>query len=148
MALSRDRTPILIAAGLMILAWAQAPAGAYELFWGNPRPQGNAIRSLAAIDATTVIAVGVEGAVLRTTDAGEHWTSLSDWDAFPNDLFGAVAMPDGSLLAVGSSPGIFKSSNQGARPRAEATTRSTSATRFTASPTACTNRCSRRAMAA
>jgi hypothetical protein len=34
----------------------------------NPQPTGNALRAVAALDGKTMIAVGEQGSILRTTD--------------------------------------------------------------------------------
>src|SRR5215217_7378309 len=43
-------------------------------FWQNPLPQGNDLRGASFIDASTATLVGVDGTIVRTTDAGSSWT--------------------------------------------------------------------------
>ena len=42
-------------------------------FWQNPLPQGNSLRSVATPDASTVIAVGDSGTILRSIAGGASW---------------------------------------------------------------------------
>src|SRR5215469_10757268 len=62
-------------------------------FWQNPLPQGNNLWSVAALDASTFIAVGEFGTILRTSDGGTTWTKQDS--GTQNRLFG-VAFGDGN----------------------------------------------------
>src|SRR5438270_707987 len=43
----------------------------------NPQPTGNALRAVAAPDVKTMVAVGAQGSILRTTDRGVAWKRIS-----------------------------------------------------------------------
>ncbi len=86
----------------------------HRFFWGNPRPQGAAIRALAFADASHGYGVGRFGATVETEDGGRSWASRGDFATFAKDLNDLVVLEGGDLLAVGASPGIFRSSDGGA----------------------------------
>jgi hypothetical protein len=75
------RTIVALACALGALAVtpALAPAavqvGSSGWQWGNPLPQGNAIRALS-FAGTQGYAGGDFGTLLHTTDAGATWTGL------------------------------------------------------------------------
>lgn len=43
----------------------------------NPNPTGNPLRAVAALNDKTIISVGGEGSILRTTDGGVTWERIS-----------------------------------------------------------------------
>jgi photosystem II stability/assembly factor-like uncharacterized protein len=45
-----------------------------DWIWQNPLPQGNYLWDLQLIDANTLFAIGQGGTVMKSTDAGVHWT--------------------------------------------------------------------------
>jgi photosystem II stability/assembly factor-like uncharacterized protein len=45
--------------------------------WQNPLPQGNCLNSVRFIDVNTGYAVGNNGTILKTTDAGTTWSTVS-----------------------------------------------------------------------
>src|SRR5258708_30718223 len=69
----------------------------------NPRPTGNALRAVGALNAKTMIAVGEQGEILRTTDAGVTWKRLSSGTAA--SLFGVSFTDANTGIAVGSQCG-------------------------------------------
>ena len=60
-----------------------AASQSQEWFWQNPLPQGNLLRAVHFVNATTGTAVGDVGTILRTTDGGSTWTeqNLTRWNA-------------------------------------------------------------------
>jgi len=48
--------------------------GSFSWGWVKPLPQGLRINDVAWLDATTALAVGDNGVILRTTDTGTTWT--------------------------------------------------------------------------
>src|SRR5882757_8883272 len=72
----------------------------------NPRPTGNALRAVAALNAKTMIAVGEQGEILRTTDAGVTWKRLSSGTAA--SLFGVSFTDANTGIAVGSQGAILR----------------------------------------
>ena len=43
----------------------------------NPQPTGSNLRAVAALNGKTMVAVGEQGVILRTTDTGVTWQRLS-----------------------------------------------------------------------
>ena len=65
----------------------------------NPQPTGNALRAVAALDVKTMIAVGAQGSILRTTDAGVTWKRISSGTAA---MLSGVSFADANTgIAVG-----------------------------------------------
>ena len=65
----------------------------------NPQPTGSVLRAVVALNANTTIAVGDQGAILRTTDAGATWTRISSGTAA---MLSGVSFADAnSGMAVG-----------------------------------------------
>ncbi|MCA9726245.1 MAG: T9SS type A sorting domain-containing protein [Candidatus Eisenbacteria bacterium] len=99
--------------GAILLTWQVLPAEATTYSWAQPRPQGNAIHDLAFVDDLTGYGVGERGSVVRTEDGGESWQLITDINAFTADLHALEILPDGTLLAAGAAPGIFRSVDDG-----------------------------------
>ncbi len=97
----------------MAAAALSAHATEWEFSWANPLPQGNALGGVAFEDASTGYAVGDRGAVIKSTDGGLIWEHISLFPALSADLKDVLVLSPGSLLAVGSSPGIFRSDDGG-----------------------------------
>jgi len=98
---------------LFCLVLSTGAAEDYDFSWANPLPQGNALYSLAFEDGEIGLAVGDKGTVLRSTDRGQSWTDLSDFEIFSVDLRSVISVGPGDYLAVGKSPGIFRSVDGG-----------------------------------
>ncbi|MDP3148856.1 MAG: YCF48-related protein [Ignavibacteria bacterium] len=47
-----------------------------QWFWQNPLPQNNNLKAVKYITSTFVLAVGDNGAVMKSTDGGSTWTKL------------------------------------------------------------------------
>lgn len=90
-----------------------ATSGIAALRWLNPNPQGNSIEALAFESSLVGYAVGVRGTTLRTTDGGASWTDLSDPIGFFADLRDLEVLAPGTLLAIGTGAGIYRSTNAG-----------------------------------
>src|SRR5688572_27862030 len=105
----------LLAISCLALALAPAPARAadYTFTWGLPTPQGNALVGADFGDATTGYAVGPRGTVLATDDGGVTWTARDLFPAFSPDLEDVLVIGPGELIAVGSPPGVFRSTDDG-----------------------------------
>src|SRR5690606_6472523 len=85
-----------------------------EFFWGNPAPQGNPVRAIEMRDDLLGYAVGDLGTSLRTTDGGVTWEDRTRLGEFTADLRDLMFDGEGALLAAGSEPGIFHSTDEGA----------------------------------
>jgi photosystem II stability/assembly factor-like uncharacterized protein len=91
-------------------AAAAVTAGGTGWVWANPLPQGGDLDAVAFAGARG-IAVGAEGLVLRTEDAGASWSAAaSRTDA---DLT-EVAMPDANTVYVGGGCVLRRSTDGGA----------------------------------
>lgn len=84
-----------------------------EFYWGNPSPQGNPVRAVEMKDDLTGYAVGDLGTSLRTADEGTTWQNLTRLGEFTADLRDVLLDGSGDLLAAGSPPGIFRSTDEG-----------------------------------
>ena len=84
-----------------------------EFFWGNPSPQGNPIRAIELQDDFIGYAVGDLGTSLRTIDGGATWEDRTRLGEFTADLRDLIFDGEGALLAAGSEPGIFRSTDEG-----------------------------------
>ncbi len=81
--------------------------------WVNPLPQGNTLHDVQFVNATTGIAVGDCGTILRTTDSGASWTTVVD-DPSVGGL-NAVSFPDpdtGFAISDGGSY-LYKTTDGG-----------------------------------
>lgn len=108
------RRPALILCACALLASATEGAQAVSYHWGNPQPQGNPIYGVAfEEDEVTGYAVGGHGTCLVTSDGGATWVDRTDFDAFASDLMDLLILGPGDILAVGASPGIFRSQDGG-----------------------------------
>ncbi len=77
----------------------------------NPQPTVNDLRAVAASDPSTVVAVGRNGTILRTTDGGATWTPQSGGTT--NNLLG-VACPNADTgTAVGEFGTILRTNDGG-----------------------------------
>src|SRR5947207_15434409 len=66
----------------------------------SPQPTGNTLRSVAALNGNTMIAVGEQGSILRTTDAGITWKRTSS--GMSAGLSGVSFADANTGIAVGS----------------------------------------------
>lgn len=99
-----------------LFALAASPGGDpadLPLTWCNPQPQGRTIRGLDFLNDSLGVAVGSLGTVLVTSNGGATWSDLSDYSALSQDLHEAVMLDSGAVLAVGESPGVFRSDDGG-----------------------------------
>src|SRR5438128_5799305 len=91
------------------LGYANAYTG---WIWSNPLPQGNPLVSIAIVDASTMVAVGELGTIVRTTDGGHRWTQISSGTT--QDLRGVSFAGPNAGTAVGASGTILRSTDAGA----------------------------------
>jgi len=86
--------------------------------WQNPLPQGNSLDAVHVFDENTVIAVGVGGTVLRTTDGGTTWTSQAERPA--GDLASVFFTDSDGGWAVGGGGNILHTTDGGGAWTAQA----------------------------
>src|SRR5689334_7802585 len=75
--------------------------------WQNPLPQGNNLRGVSFVDATTGTVVGEYGTIVRTTDGGSSWTIQTSgttqtlWDVTFADVNNGTAVgEDGTIVGT------------------------------------------------
>src|ERR1700747_1922281 len=78
----------------------------------KPQPTGSALRAVAVLNAKTMVAVGEQGAILRTTDAGVTWKLISSGTAAT--LFGVSFIDANTGVAVGDQGAILRTMDGGA----------------------------------
>src|SRR5581483_2957500 len=90
----------LCALVLLLGVLAPSPLDAQEIgvstgdgawIWQNPRPQGNDLRSIRFVDASTGWSVGRHGVIMFTSDGGASWR-LQAPAGVTTDLNGVAAL--------------------------------------------------------
>jgi photosystem II stability/assembly factor-like uncharacterized protein len=100
---------VLAALALPTSASGAVTAGGTGWVWGNPLPQGGDLDAIAFSGARG-IAVGADGVILRTEDAGASWSAVaSGTEADLNE----VAMPDASTVYAGGGCVLRRSTDGG-----------------------------------
>jgi photosystem II stability/assembly factor-like uncharacterized protein len=80
-------------------------------FWQNPFPQSHTLNEIYAIDKDIAIAVGESGTIIKTSDAGNNWVSLT---GAGSDRLNSVYFIDSDTgWIVGNDGKIFKTTNGG-----------------------------------
>jgi hypothetical protein len=100
---------IAIILGLMFVAVTSYAQQGW--FWQNPLSQGNPLRSVYFIDASTGWAVGDIGIIFHTTDGGSNWNAQTS--GTPNDLFGVHFTDVNTGWAAGYSGTVLHTTNGG-----------------------------------
>src|SRR5258706_15549703 len=72
----------------------------------NAQPTGNALRAVAALDVKTVIAVGAQGSIVRSTDSGVTWKRMPSGTSV--ELSGISFADANTGIAVGSLGAILR----------------------------------------
>src|SRR5262249_30545488 len=87
-------------------------AGAHWRFARSlPRERPGALYEVQALNATTAIALGAAGTIIRTTDAGNNWTAIMS--GTNNDLYGVAFEDTKAGFAVGMGGTILQTSDGG-----------------------------------
>src|SRR5436853_6543901 len=86
-------------------------AADYGWTFQNPQAGGNALRAVAALDVKTMSAVGEQGSILRTTDTGVTWKSISS--GMSAALSGVSFADANTGIAVGSDGFILRTLDGG-----------------------------------
>jgi len=96
---------------LGLVALFNVPEAEYQ--WRNPLPSGNAMQRMVFTDSDHGYAVGSAGMVLETLNQGLTWQAHGDPCLGSPDYIDLILLPDSSLLAVGTAPGLFLSTDGG-----------------------------------
>ena len=105
--------PRLIAAGeLGHILVADSPDGPWRSARIEPA-RGSSFTRAAFIDDKTALAVGHDGWIVRSADAGETWTEVAFDPARPDPLLGIAGPFDGKLYAFGAFGLFLTSGDQG-----------------------------------
>ena len=56
-----------------IIVWQSKILSQEEWLWQNPLPQGNHIRSIISLDEDNIVAAGLKGFFIKSTDSGLNW---------------------------------------------------------------------------
>ncbi len=91
----------------------QLPDGFSSWQWLNPLPQGNHLEDVHMFDENNVIAVGIGGTVIRTSNSGLTW-SVSNKVAGTFTWYTRVCFPTDHIGYIVGTPGsILKTTNTG-----------------------------------
>lgn len=80
-------------------------------YWVNPQPQGHNLTSVTYINNNTLIAVGWNGTILRSTNGGQNWINYRY--STTRDLFRVKFFDQNTGFAVGDSSLILKTTDAG-----------------------------------
>jgi photosystem II stability/assembly factor-like uncharacterized protein len=108
------RAAVAIAAAGALVAAAPAQAGILLPYsgwrWASPEPHGELVSDVE-FAGTTGYAVGFDGAILRSDDAGRSWTELR---SRPFSILDRVRVQDGgTVFASGRCSGVRRSDDRG-----------------------------------
>src|SRR5678815_2642184 len=76
--------------------------------WQNPTPTGSTLRSVTFLDATTVFAIGDNGAAVRSNNAGLSWINI---DTATGHSLHDVSFADELKGWIGSQGLVFTTSD-------------------------------------
>lgn len=79
--------------------------------WINPSPVGNQLNSVKYIDASTALAVGNKGTILKTTNDGQNWSILNS-NTYSN-LISISVIDQDTIYVSGKDLSVFKTTDGG-----------------------------------
>ncbi len=79
--------------------------------WQNPLPQGNDLNDVYMFDASTAIAVGNGGIIMKTSDGGSNWDLLNS--GINNDLNAVCFVNQNTGWVVGDNNAVLKTIDGG-----------------------------------
>ena len=82
-----------------------------QWFWQNPLSQGQTLKDVYVFDENTAIAVGEAGTIIKTTDKGISWISLTSGTS--SDLNSVYFVDSDTGWVVGRGQTILKTTNGG-----------------------------------
>lgn len=82
-------------------------------FWQYPKPQGNSLQDIYVFNASTAVAVGDLGTVIKTTDGGETWQVQHHAGGRASNLNGVYFINETTGWAVGMDGIILKTTDGG-----------------------------------
>lgn len=80
--------------------------------WKNPLPQGNLLESVQTIDANNVVAVGIAGTFMKSTDGGINWTIKHNLEGH-SSIFYSVFFLNKNIGWIVGDDGIIIKTNDG-----------------------------------
>jgi len=87
---------------------------AQDWHWQNPLPQGNTLNDVEFLDANTIVAVGDNGTVVRSSDAGANWSvQHSLGGGILNSLSGISFVDANTGFAVGYYGTVLRTTDSG-----------------------------------
>jgi hypothetical protein len=98
----------MILTSLAVVSVLSADSG---WIWQNPLPQGNDLWKTAAVTSNVVVAVGLAGTILRTSDGGATWTAQSSGTNVGLDSIFCTDV--NTRVAVGDGDNILRTTNGG-----------------------------------
>lgn len=106
----KNKLALLIAAILVVAAFAASPAQA-AWTWKFPTPQGNDLIASYFVNTTRGWAVGMRGAIIRTSDGGTTWSAQES--GTQKNLYGIYCVTDFICYAAGEGGVILKTTDGG-----------------------------------
>jgi photosystem II stability/assembly factor-like uncharacterized protein len=97
----------------VLVAVGMGFAATEEWHWQNPTPQGNTLYDVDQYNASTAVAVGVAGTVIRM-DSGGPWLFTPEAGGVQTSLVGVAYAGASTIVAVGEEGVIVRSSDGGA----------------------------------
>lgn len=79
----------------------------------TPSGSEKALTGATSLTDDVLVLTGHSGTILRSTDAGAHWSQASSTQAQREALLGVLSMPDGRALAYGSYASFMESADGG-----------------------------------
>ena len=89
----------------------QSRSSQHGWYWSNPKPQGNHLFDVSLYDQNVGFAVGLQGAIARSTDGGQTWALQASGTTEP--LSGVSATGPMTAVAVGANGTILRTVNRG-----------------------------------
>jgi photosystem II stability/assembly factor-like uncharacterized protein len=96
----------------LVLFFSNYLLGQIKWEWKNPLPQGNLLESVQTIDANNVVAVGIAGTFMKSTDGGINWTIKHNLEGH-SSIFYSVFFLNKNIGWIVGDDGIIIKTNDG-----------------------------------
>lgn len=97
----------------LVLFFSNYLSGQIKWEWKNPLPQGNLLEGVQTIDANNVVAVGVAGTFLKSTDGGITWMIKHNLEGHTSIFYSVFFLNKNIGWIVGDEGIILKTNNGG-----------------------------------